>query len=98
MKRDMDLVYRILDYIERHHKGEAAIPFDPLIEDQSVSVMRYHVTLCVDAGYITGGVARHNPNSDQLSIHGHLTWKGHDALDEMRQKRGGESTPSQKVA
>jgi hypothetical protein len=80
LKRDLDLVRRILLRIEESPEGAGASRFTDFVEDGcEVSSIHYHVRLLKDAGLI---------EADEL-VPGQwwperLTWAGHEFLDAAR--------------
>ena len=70
MKRDMDLIAKILAEVEKFpaHGGHVSADGYP---DEAVE---YHLVLLAASGYIRHGSKRH--------VEG-LTWKGHDLCDEL---------------
>ncbi len=81
MKREMRLIYLILDYVE----GALTIGDIPLPEFrdyQRNEIIEYHVRLCSEAGYlnIVSDPATKLPTRIEL-----MTWNGHEALDKLRQ-------------
>lgn len=81
MKRNMELIRWILEYIEEHYKM-----FRPDIIDESTFTapaeqVKYHLRLILDAGYIKSvGI------NQGFTCVEELTWAGHNALDELRAK------------
>ena len=79
MKRNMELIRCILEYIEEHDEM-----FRPVIIDESTFTapaeqVKYHLRLILDAGYIkSGGI-----NQGFIRVQ-ELTWAGHNALDDLR--------------
>ena len=78
MKRDMDIIRRILIAVE-----DADEPVE-IIPDCTDAVFGYHAALLIDAGLATGDVVD-GPNLQPMagSIF-RLTWAGHDFLDAAR--------------
>ena len=80
MKRDLDLVRRILFRIEESGEGAGASRFTDFVEEGcEVSSIHYHVRLLKDAGLI---------DADEL-VPGQwwperMTWAGHEFLDAAR--------------
>lgn len=82
MKRDMELVRKILLYIEENYKSNPIRHID--IDGYSDKEIIYHCELLDDAGYLnefeeipwTGGV-------NGITIKG-LSWYGHEFLDTIR--------------
>ena len=80
MKRDMELVWRILGHIEDQQGKEWESFYAPSfhLPDLSIEQARYHLGLCIDAGYI---------NIDLKEYVWGLTWAGHNVLEEYQKKR-----------
>ncbi len=80
MKRDMQLVLKLLLFIEERggRLFQGTIP----IEGYDRNAVIHHLYLCVDAGFVELG-------ADTLANKGPLvlTWKGCDYLDQYRAKR-----------
>ncbi len=90
MKRDMELIKKILEYVEKHGDGSlgsgltlSLAEVDVVMGSQTYPfpVMHYHAWLCVDAGFVEGNVHLDPTFATQLSA---LTWRGHNALDKLR--------------
>ena len=81
MKRDFDLVRRILREVEGippgHHAKEFA--FDGFAPDVVVA----HTVLLVEAGLLDGTVTRFTSGKTGVAARG-LTWAGHDFLDAVQ--------------
>jgi hypothetical protein len=83
MKRDMDLIRRILIEIEEKDK-------EIHIEDYSEEQINYHKALLIEAELVEGKVhysSRGGKNSDIIPDWVYiikLTWQGHEFLDQAR--------------
>ncbi len=79
MKRDMELVRRILGYFEG--KDDAKPVEDLAIEGYHASTIQYHVILLYEAGLIAGEPTR-SKSSDRIIrvLPFRLTWEGHEFL------------------
>jgi hypothetical protein len=78
MKRDMDIVRRILFAVE-----DASAPVEQL-DDCEDSVFSYHVAILIESGLVRGDVSDgHNLQPVGGSIF-RLTWSGHEFLDAAR--------------
>jgi DNA-binding transcriptional ArsR family regulator len=76
-KRDMDLVRKVLLFVEDLEAGVYAhLEEDIAGEDFSEDVVSYHITLLTEAGLIEG--------SEQRGTVRGLTWAGHDFVDSVR--------------
>ena len=80
MKRDMDLVRKLLFLVEADDK------VDKLCEEYGHSVVAGHVAILLDANLIVGSLfydrdqSRRDPDFDIVR----LTWAGHEFLDNAR--------------
>lgn len=83
MNRDMNLICRILRYAEGN-ETDHAIPA-PRISGYTDAQVRYHIGLCVQAGYLTAEAPKGGPSGSvpRYTDIGHLTCDGHEALDEL---------------
>ena len=82
MKRDMDLVRKILFEMER--RGSYRKQFDPIcIEGYSDEEVSYHIMLLCDAGLMEGSNV--TSSSGFRWIAKSLTWDGHEFLDAARE-------------
>jgi len=85
MRRNMALILKILEYVERELTAERltqGIPY-PRFRDHRHEEVQYHVELCHEAGYLV----RQHPHpqlEDDAPTMSKLTWKGHEALDAWR--------------
>ena len=80
MKRNMDLIRRILEFLEGcdHEHRPRLDGFMPTAEDIPFSDIEvsYHIRLCREAGFV-----RMTDKTAQLK---ELTWAGHEMLDQLR--------------
>ena len=79
MKRDMDLVRRILLAMEARPQAEAGYPLK--VDGCEAERVNYHVLLLQEAGLITAI----DTGLQWLPVD--LTWKGHEFLDAARDER-----------
>lgn len=79
MKRDIDLVRKILLEIE---KKDRPIPFQLVVEGYEQDVVDYHIMLLNEAGYIVATSARAFKGDSWMPSR--MTWAGHDFLDAAR--------------
>jgi hypothetical protein len=82
MKRDMDLVRKILLAIEENPQGFFNKRL--LIEGYSAEQIGYHVYLMMQAGLVEGADATTMGCQSPVAIPTGLTWQGHDFLDACR--------------
>ncbi|HEX8523206.1 MAG TPA: DUF2513 domain-containing protein [Tepidisphaeraceae bacterium] len=81
MKRDMDLIRKILQQLEEHPAGNA--PESVAVDGTDPLVVGYHCALLVEAGLVDGAVQDNMGESPTATIH-RLTWQGHEFLDASR--------------
>lgn len=85
MKRDMDLVRKILFEIEAHPPTYG--PLNINIDGYSKEQIDYNLTLMADAGLIIGinaGSESGYGNYSTITIPMRMTWEGHEFLDASR--------------
>ncbi len=83
MKRDMDLVRKILLELEKHKHGYAPRPL--AIEGHSEEEIGFHVHLMGEAGLLkTADVATRGSMSPQAQAR-NITWEGCEFLDAARE-------------
>lgn len=101
MKRDMELIRKILEHVEKHQdvmeghslnlsEVETDIAVDnigPGAETYPWPQIHYHVWLCVDAGFVEGRISLDSKVWATSHLRA-LTWKGHDMLEELRDGDG----------
>lgn len=80
MKRDFDLIRRILSRVEETPAGEITSGF--VIEGASSAELGEHVRLLIEAGLVNGEVLR--TRGPYIVTIRNLTWKGYDFLDASR--------------
>lgn len=81
MKRDMELIRKVLFYIEEHSDSKTLIR-QWEIEGHTTEEISYHVKLMVEHGLVDGrsaGISGH-----LLWYADSLTWQGHDFLDAIK--------------
>lgn len=88
MKRDMDLVRKLLLCVEPYSGGQADLT--PLLaEGYNENEVRYHAVLAYKAGlaegtFVEGGLSEDDP--DMAFLTG-LTWEGHDFVANARNEK-----------
>jgi hypothetical protein len=82
MKRDMDLVRKLLMAIEAHEHGYA--PPDLKIPGYSEEQVRYHVHLMGEAGLLEVADVTVRRSTSPQAIPISMLWDGHDFLDAAR--------------
>ena len=80
MKRDFDLVRKILLEIEAAPIEVTNFSFNTLEGYDDMAVVNEHIDLLIDAGLVKGAVMRGLSGIVAVSIQG-LTWKGYDFID-----------------
>ena len=85
MKRDKKLIYRILEYVEKHDKITDYIEInetsDPSIFlANSIEDVAYNATLAIDENLLNGITSIQRKEGFTIDLL-HLTWKGHDYLE-----------------
>lgn len=82
MRRDMDLIKKILAFVEEQESCRN-IPVPDLCgytEDQ----IHYHVGLCHEAGYLVAGSPGTYSTGRRFPEILYMTWGGHEALANLR--------------
>lgn len=82
MKRDMELVRKILFKIEEDYISTAIINLQ--IEGCDMETIAYHCDILSEAGLISSYNPRYSSDGIYFFTVGHLTWDGHDLLDKIR--------------
>lgn len=82
MKRDMDLIRKMLLLVEDAEHGFA--PTDMKIDGYTEEQIGYHAYLLVDSGLAEGADVTHMGSSGPQYILTRLTWAGHDFADACR--------------
>ncbi len=79
MKRDKRLIRKVLEYAESERIDTGDMGFlEEFSQDHAGGIVEEHIGLCVEAGFL------HYINpTDYVD----LTWKGHNALDNIRAGR-----------
>lgn len=78
MKRDMDLIRKILLTVEEYDENSTEIPLLQIDGEDGMAVY-YHAKLLIDAGFIEGTIVS-GPGVYVTA----MTWSGHDFLDTVR--------------
>ncbi len=82
MKRDMDLVRKLVFAIEDNPEGFASdtLGIDGFTEEQ----IGYHLSIMLDAGLINGSEVAELDSSSPQAMASSLTWAGHDFAEAAR--------------
>jgi hypothetical protein len=85
MKRNMDLVRKILLEVERSESGYAPQPLK--IRGYSDDLVGYHALIMWEAGLVEGvNAASSSSGGTPAALITRLTWQGHELLDAARQE------------
>lgn len=82
MKRDMELVRKLLLAVEAHDSPDKTFDIENTFPDYPLEVVMYHVKILDEAGLVDATDA-----SDSRKIYympNGLTWNGHEFLDAIR--------------
>ena len=82
MKRDMDLIWRILLKVEDDY--DCANLINLKIDGYSAKAIAYNSQLAFEAGYLSNCSVQYADNGVWTFSVGSLTWEGHDCLDRIR--------------
>ena len=91
MKRDMELIQRVLEYAQSHANGCGHSPSAEYMQklfgcSWSEAELQYHVGLCYQAGYIETRKSslRKTVKDTCIPIYDilNLTWSGHERLEQ----------------
>ncbi len=80
MKRDMDLVRKILLAVEADERPDSISGYDS-------EAIKYNQALAIEAGLVEGRVLNDNSNATQVPSAVYikkLTWQGHEFIDLMK--------------
>ena len=81
MRRDWDVIRKILLQIEELPRGDALVSNE--INDVNNDVAAYHMEILIAAGLIEG-VSSHPADAPRAQAMA-ITWEGHEFLDKIRQ-------------
>jgi len=84
MKRDMDIVKRVLLVIEEKYKDVALYDWELSIDDLDKQTIAYHCKILYDGGLISDYKAQYADGEIWSFGVSSLTWEGHDFLDKIR--------------
>jgi hypothetical protein len=82
MKRDMDLVRKILLAMDAYEHGFA--PHDLTIPGYDQEVIGHHVWLMAEGQLLTASTMTVSNSESPIALPHTITWKGHDFLDAVR--------------
>ena len=88
MKRDMDLIRKLLFYFDEQSIDESQmqreIDWVPEIEGYDEIILKYHLLMMYQAGFIDGDAILANERRIICVIPCYLTWQGHEFLEQVR--------------
>ena len=82
MKRDMELVRKILLATEAHDNPNVTFRIENVLTEEAEDQLMYHAKILVEAGMLNARVSS-SAGSLYVTING-LTWQGHEFLDAIR--------------
>lgn len=82
MKRDLDLIRRILLAVEESPSGFAPQPLK--LKGYTDEQVGYHAYLLIEAGLVRGSDVTTMGSGAPQALIAHLTWEGHEFLDAAR--------------
>lgn len=85
MKRDMDLVRKILLKLNEHEHGNAPRNFS--IDDYAEDIVLYHCFLLNEAGLIQAADITSQSSSSPAAIPVRLTWDGHEFIENAKNEK-----------
>ena len=91
MKRDMDLIRKLLLKIE---SSETSYVDDFTIPDYSQAETDYHVELLISAGLVNSNIHDRTADGRFHAVADGLSWEGHDFLDAIRSDSVWDKTKS----
>ena len=77
MKRDKGLIYQILKWTEENATG--TLEPAPDLRGYSPELIRYHIGLCEQAGYLEPAL------TSTATFIRNLTWHGHNVLEKLQE-------------
>ncbi len=89
MKRDMDLIIKILEYFEEREDTSIIKRFDDIIPGYDKDVVIYHIHRMYEGGLLNAEVltSTGTPSGRLARVYpSGLKWQGHEFLDAMRSK------------
>ena len=84
LKRDMELVRKILFIIEEKYIDVTLLNSDIQIKGYDMEAIGYHCSILNDAGLISSYKGYYASNKLYSFGVGRLTWEGHELLDKIR--------------
>jgi hypothetical protein len=85
MKRDLQLIRKILLEIEDKSDGHSIVSLPETRKEYTNDQIQYHLKLLSDAGYIEAKDA--SASNDLVIFPITLTWEGHEFIDEARDEK-----------
>lgn len=92
MKRDMDIIRKVLLHIEENYEDTALYNIE--IDNLDMKTIAYHCKILHDAGYISDYKGQfYDDEIGEFGV-GSLTWEGHEFLDKIRDEKIWKKTKS----
>lgn len=82
MKRDMDLVRKLLLQIEERTDTRFRADIAAGASGEEVERLAYHIDMLISAGFLSGSPCHSSSGYEWLDLQ--LTWMGHEFLDTLR--------------
>lgn len=83
MKRDMELIRKILFAIEENYVDTWLSNSEILIEGYNMETIAYHCAILHDAGFVSDYKGHYAEGLVAFGV-GRLTWDGHELLDKIK--------------
>ena len=84
MKRDMELIRKLLIQIEEKYVDVWLDPSEVAIESYDFETIAYHCSILHDAGFVYDYKGQYANNRLHFFAVSRLTWEGHEFLDKIR--------------
>ena len=84
MKRDMELIRKILFAIEERYVDTALMGNEMSIEGYDMKTIAYHCAILHDAGLVYDYKGKYAGDELYFFGVGRLTWEGHELLDKIK--------------
>lgn len=83
MKRDWDMIRKILTQLEEHSSSEGCVRLSDFSENEAASIA-YNMELLIEAKIVNGQMSEEITLEPQDFFAERLTWEGHEFLDSIR--------------